>query len=322
MTAIITADNGELSHYLALQPMPDRQVLASIQSYLDELAPSGRRAIEASIKRMAKVVGIEAYRLPWQAITAGHIEALKQALQRNNMAPATINHTVSTIRGVMQRLWRDGHIDDYTHNRIKAVRGVKGSRLVAGRDIQASEMAQLMATCELSTPAGIRDSAIIAVLYASGLRIHELAKLDMATYDATAGRFVVIGKGNKQRAVYIGQARHAVNQWIATRGATPGALFVPINKGNRIYVNRTISISAIYNMLIKRGSIAGIASFSPHDFRRTCIGNLLTAGKDIATIARQVGHASITTTARYDRRPEAQQRHAIDSIAVPGLHLT
>jgi integrase len=176
-----------------------------------------------------------------------------------------------------------------------------------------------MSSIDRTTPAGARDRAIVAVLVVGGLRLDELAGLTMASYDAANGRLVVNGKGNKQRAVYIGVARLAVGEWLAYRGNEAGALFCPVNRGGRVVMVERMTAQAVYNMLDRRRLGAGLASFSPHDFRRTAIGNMLSAGVDIATIARHVGHASVTTTARYDRRPEAQQRAAVERIAVPGI---
>jgi site-specific recombinase XerD len=74
---------------------------------------------------------------------------------------------------------------------------------------------------------------------------------------------------------------------------------------------------AIYNMLVKRATQAGVAHFSPHDLRRTMAGDLLDAGADIVTVQKMLAHASVQTTARYDRRPEQVKRRAANLIHVP-----
>jgi len=96
--------------------------------------------------------------------------------------------------------------------------------------------------------------------------------------------------------------------WLAVRGADPGALFVAVNKSGRMASLKHMTPKTVYNMLSKRATEAGVKSFSPHDMRRTFVSDLLDAGADITTVSKMAGHANVTTTARYDRRPEDAKR--------------
>jgi site-specific recombinase XerD len=184
----------------------------------------------------------------------------------------------------------------------------------AGRAIAAGELAGLLNTCD-QTQLGIRDAAIIAKLYAGGLLRAELVELDLADYDAGAGRVRARGKRNKVRLVpVVGGAAVALSDWLAERGSRSGPLFWGI--GNRNQGGR-LTTQAIYVMLQKRAKEAGIDSLSPHDFRRTFVGDLLDRGADIATVQKLAGHASVVTIACYDRRGEEAKQKAAELLHVP-----
>jgi integrase len=93
-------------------------------------------------------------------------------------------------------------------------------------------------------------------------------------------------------------------------------LFTPINKGGNIQYRRMTS-QAIYNVLRKRAGEANVTDFSPHDFRRTFAGDMLDRGVDIVTVQKLMGHASVNTTGRYDRRPEKPRSKPRRSYTFP-----
>ena len=204
------------------------------------------------------------------------------------------------------------------YQRAIMVDNVKGETLPAGRELGSGEIVALMAACEKDpSPAGVRDAAIIGVMYIGGLRRAEITALDLDDYDTETGRMVVRGKRRKERTAYLenGSGR-ALIDWLAVRGDEPGPLFLPVNKGGNIQPRR-MTTQAIYNMLDKRGKEAGVSDFSPHDMRRTFVSDHLAAGTDIAIVAKMAGHASVTTTARYDRRPEEAKREAAGRLHLP-----
>ncbi|NJL20544.1 MAG: site-specific integrase, partial [Leptolyngbyaceae cyanobacterium SM1_3_5] len=118
-------------------------------------------------------------------------------------------------------------------------------------------------------------------------------------------------QGTKDRLAYLPpEALEAVAAWVTMRGGEAGALLYPVHRVGRL-LPRRLTDQAVLGALHKRASQAGVAPFSPHDFRRTFISELLDAGVDIVTVQQLVGHASPTTTARYDRRGEAAKRQAV-----------
>jgi integrase len=131
------------------------------------------------------------------------------------------------------------------------------------------------------------------------------------------GRAVVRGKGHKERTSYlVNGAAAALADWLSIRGDAPRPLFVPANKAGRLD-NRRMTAQAVWNLLEKRATAAGMREFSPHDLRRTFVSDLLNAETDIATVTKMAGHANVQTTARYDRRPEDAKRKAAGLLHVP-----
>lgn len=128
----------------------------------------------------------------------------------------------------------------------------------------------------------------------------------------------VIGKGNKERKIYLHSgALDAMVDWLVVRGDDPGAIFCAINKSGRVFSDRIMTTTALDYILKKRMLKAGIAPMTWHDFRRTNAGNLLDAGVDISTAAGLLGHSSVETTARYDRRGERARLKASNKLSVP-----
>jgi site-specific recombinase XerD len=157
----------------------------------------------------------------------------------------------------------------------------------------------------------------MGVLYAAGLRRAEVVTLNVTDYDPESGTITVQGKGNKERATYIDNgAGDAMRTWLGVRGDAPGPLFCPVTQTSEVIL-RPMTDQAVYAILQSRAKKANVRSFSPHDLRRSCVSDLLDAGMDISVVQRFVGHANVTTTARYDRRGEQAKKKAARSLHVP-----
>ena len=281
---------------------------------------TSRRSQAQALELVAELLTAERdlSRVPWSALRFQHTAAIRAQLA-GRFAPATCNRILCALRGTLKAAWRLGQMahDDYA--RAVDVASVQGETLPAGRALSGGEIAALMACCENDpTAAGARDAAMIAAMYPGGLRRDEVASLDIADYDPETGALTVRhGKRNKARVAYLSNgAGHAMADWLAIRGGEPGAMFCPVNKGGKMDLRRMTN-QAIYNALAKRGQLAKVANFSPHDLRRTFISDLLDAGADIATVAKLAGHASVNTTQRYDRRPEAAKAKAAGLLHLP-----
>ena len=288
--------------------------------YLARLAPGSRRTMRAALATIADLLTdgtADCFALPWHLLRYQHTQAVR-ALLAARYAPATVNKHLAALRGVLQEAWRLGLMEATDYQRAVDLPGVRSGTLPRGRALTPGELRALFAVCADGSPAGVRDAALLAALYGGGLRRAESVSLDMSDYLPETGALTVRhGKGEKARIVYLtGGAQAAMAAWLPIRGPDPGALFLPINKGNRVTVRR-MTDQAVLAMLSRRAAKAGVSHFSPHDLRRTFISDLLDAGADIATVQKLAGHASVATTGRYDRRGEHAKMRAATLLHVP-----
>jgi len=284
--------------------------------YLASLAPTGRRSMAGRLKYVTSQLNQAYETFPWQELRYHHIAAIRSKLQEQQLAPATINATIYALRGVARAAFNLGCMSAEDYQRLKDVKPVKGERLPAGRALNVGEIMALLDTCDFS-PIGTRNAALISLMYSGGMRRTELVSLDMEHYNQETGELKVLGKGNKERMLYITNgAADALEDWLAIRGDAPGALFNPVIRTGKIQ-DRRMTTQAIYNLLCKCAAAAGIKHFSPHDLRRSFISELLDRGADISTVQQLAGHSSIQTTAKYDRRGEKAKRKAQELLYVP-----
>ena len=294
--------------------------------YLAGLSEGSRRTMRQALDAIAHLVGdgADALTLPWANLRFQHTAAIRSKLAET-YAPTTANKMLSALRGVLKAAWKLGQMSAEDYHRAADLGSVKGETLPAGRSITPGEIAALADACAADqSAAGVRDAAIIGLLYSCGLRRAELVGLDLEDYDVEAGTLAIrrreqgIGpkRGKERLAHVVSGVTAALADWLTIRGDAPGPLFSPIRRGGHVQRGRVTS-QAIYKMLQKRAGQAEVKHLSPHDFRRTFVGDLLDAGADIAVVQRLAGHANVQTTARYDRRPEAAKRKAAGLLHYP-----
>src|SRR5687768_1547756 len=249
--------------------------------------------------------GFESWR-SGRPITKTLVEEYAANLQAEGKAPNTINQRLAAIRWYARKIADlaidysgDAALADlYTKQaaRIVTVKDVKGERPERGRHIEQGELSALMKACGADpTPAGVRDAAIIALAWATGLRRDEISRIephDLVNQTKDGLDIGVVGKGGKVRTVYVNDgAFAALLDWLDVRGNAPGALFVNVNKGGKVTGGR-LSGEALRKMLDKRSLQAELTQpITWHDFRRSFAGNLWGAGIDGVTIQKLMGHS-------------------------------
>ena len=292
-------------------PNPAAAYLASLST------TASRRGQTTALRMIAQAIGAPDWQsINWHTLSAANARAIMAHIEG---APATRNKVLSALKGIARMSAEIGVISHETRAAIEGIRGDRGSRQPAGRDVDAGEIGALRGVCESDpTPAGARDGALIALMRATGMRRAEVCALRLADVDIERGALRVVGKGNKERAVYIANgSQRALRDWLDVRGDAGTFVFIQIGKSGRMHTSEGLTPQAINIALDKRIESAGIAGLTPHDLRRTLAGDLLDNGADIATVARLLGHSSVTTTQRYDRRDNRAVQRAAASVSVP-----
>jgi site-specific recombinase XerC len=137
---------------------------------------------------------------------------------------ATANRILSAIRGVLQQTWLLGQMSAENYHRAARLAPIIGETLPAGRELLAEEIASLIQNCiEDRRPIGIRDAAIISIMFGAGLRREEITILNLDDYDLENAKLVIRGKRSKQRITYLGDgAVAALTDWLEIRGKDTG----------------------------------------------------------------------------------------------------
>lgn len=279
------------------------------------------------VARVATGGQVGAEDLPWAALRYEHTQAIRAALRDlistrtgRPLSPASVNKALCALRGVLREAWRLGLMTAEDFHRATDLEPVRGATVLRGRALEPNEVAALFHVLQRdSSPGGARDAAVLALgIAGGGLRRAEIAGAKLRSLDQNTWVLTVVGKGNRVREVPLKNGTvDALRAWLAHRGEAPGPLLCPVLKGGRIRYRR-LSEEAIYRICAKRAAEARIATFTPHDMRRTYISSLLDRGVDISVVSKLCGHHSgPNITARYDRRGERAQHAAAETITLP-----
>ena len=254
---------------------------------------------------------------PWEKMTYDAVLAFRTRQMEKGLSPATVNLQICTLRMVAKQAWLKGMMSIETYSAIREVKSVRGSRVSKGRALNTRETGKLIAQSELKgTAIGVRDAAIIALAVGCGMRRAEIATLKLQNINHQTRVITILGKGNKERKVAPSDDVWCrLQDWLKVRGEEGGEnVFVAVKKGDNIQPYWAITASAIYQLLRARADESQVSSFTPHDLRRTFATRLLESGADINTVRQAMGHASIITTQRYDKRDEHRVEEATRKV--------
>ena len=181
------------------------------------------------------------------------------------------------------------------------------------------EVTRLLDQIPLDTEQGLRDRAIIELLFSSGLRVSELVNLNRDHINTTRREFMVRGKGQKDRPVFIGKAAaDRVTDYLAARLDNLPPLFLSYSRNNTAQTTgdyRRLSARSIQRMISQYARLAGITKHvSPHTMRHSYATDLLMNGADLRSVQSMLGHSNIATTQVYTHVTDAHLKEVYEKF--------
>jgi len=293
-----------------------------VNTYLGRLASGkSRRTIEQSLEHLARLATdgeLVARELPWHRLRYEDTATLRSTLIDSEYQPATVNLRIAALRGVLREAWRLELMSSDQFNRASDLESIRATSLLRGRALPPGETMALFSRVQQDgTPRGVRDGAVMAVLYGCGLRRAELTRARLADLDLTNEVLRVHGKGRRERNVAVcGGVREAVERWLKVRGRRQGPLFYATTRHGKL-LTRGLVPGTIRHICKRRAEQSKLTSFSPHDLRRSCATELLDQDVDLATVGQLLGHAKTDTTVKYDHRGDRATRRAATRLHIP-----
>lgn len=226
-------------------------------------------------------------------------------LRQAGLGPRSVARHLSAVRGLYRFLVREGRLGRDPTEHLEAPRPPR--RLP--RTLSPKEAAALVESPAVDDRVGLRDRALLELLYATGMRASECLALRIEDLNLAAGYVIPMGKGDRQRLVPVGaQALHWVRAYLKTarpslvKRADPGTLFVS-------HAGRRLSRQGLWGVIKKAARRAGVrTAVSPHTLRHSFASHLLERGADLRSIQAMLGHADISTTQIYTHLPSSAVR--------------
>jgi integrase/recombinase XerD len=250
--------------------------------------------------------------------TARSVLELRQAdmtdfigtLGGEGLAPRSVARTVHALRGFFRFAVREGRLATDPMENLRAPRAFTA----LPRYLTPAQVEALLAAPDPATPLGLRDRAILEVLYATGLRVSELISLRAEDIDLEVGILTCFGKGRKERLVPLGaEARRWVVRY--SKEVRPG-LLGPRAAAPPLFLNhrgRGLSRMGLWSIVRRHAVTAGVqGTLTPHVLRHSFATHLLERGADLRALQAMLGHADISTTQIYTHITRERLRKVYD----------
>jgi integrase/recombinase XerD len=267
------------------------------------------RTIEAYGDDLARLLAFaERRKKSLERLDQADLASFIQSLRGEGLAARSMARVVHGVRGFFRFLVREGRLDRDPMENLKAPRAFKA----LPRYLTPAQVEALLAAPDTTEPLGVRDRAILEVLYATGLRASELIHLRRTEVDLELGLVRAFGKGRKERLVPLGRV---AAEWVVryekvrerlVQGRAAAPLFVS-NRGGEL------SRMGLWGIVRRHAVTAGVdRTLTPHVLRHSFASHLLERGADLRSLQAMLGHADISTTQIYTHVTRERLRQIYD----------
>jgi integrase/recombinase XerD len=287
------------------RPLPRQSLPEPVLTYLAALQverAASRHTTAAYRRDLTDFVAFLGRRRGVATVTSDDVVAYLGTLRGRGLRASSIVRRLSALRGLYRHLVAEGALGRDPTEHIERPR----LRRPLPRTLSRDGAQALVERPDITRDGGLRDRAMLEVLYATGMRASECLGLRIEDVNLTAGYVICMGKGRKQRLVPLGAEAAAWVRAYLKRGRPRRARR---GDGDRLFVNvrgRALSRQALWSIVRRAGAGAGLPNHvSPHVLRHSFASHLLEGGADLRAVQAMLGHADIATTQIYTHLPSA-----------------
>lgn len=295
--------------------MTTRPAAAAVEDFLTHLTVERRLAANSIESYARDLGGLGVFAVgqgrPIEALERQMLEAYVREMMAQGRSPRSVARAIACFRGFYRFLVLDARLKASPADDLRPPKAWKA----LPRYLSVEEVDRLIAQPDVSTPRGIRDRALIELLYATGMRVSELIAVRPMDINLDASYLTCTGKGDKQRIVPMGDQAAA---WVDRYVKDARHVLLGRRRSNRLFVNARgggpgLTRVGFWKILKAYARKAGLTStLSPHTLRHSFATHLLDRGADLRAIQMMLGHADLSTTQIYTHVLEQRLRTVYD----------
>jgi len=286
-----------------------RDLIREYMSFLQVEKGLSKNSLESYRRDLARLrAAAEAAGCEPHLLGKAEMAQFVMSMSREGLAPRSVGRALSAVRGFYRFLLLDGHVKADPTADISAPHGAQK----LPRFLSQEEMEKLLAAPDTSTPEGVRDRALVELMYATGLRVTEAVTLPAGNVDVDSGVLFCTGKGSKQRRVPVGRSalewlqRYQAARRVMLAGRESPRLFVG-------YLGRPLTRQTVWAMLKRAAEKVGVEGVTPHVLRHSLATHLLEHGADTHSAQAMLGHSDLATTQIYTHLTRERLRAVYDA---------